>query len=93
MALEALADLAAIVTAAIAVVAYGKYRFDRRTATARLESAVHANSNTYMDELIPRLRMTEAEIFEAARASQRLEIGIDGGPAPIAAKLWFRLSQ
>lgn len=91
--LEILADIAAIVTAVIAATAYGRYRWERRVARAHLERSLNPGAITYLDELIAKLRMTEAEIFEAARSNRRIDMGIDPGGWPIPTKLWFRITR
>lgn len=90
MTLDGVADVAAIFTAAVAGIAYGRYRIGLFLLKRRFEALLGAQSPKYMDELIQELWMSEKEIFEAARGSRVVQTGIDPGAAPIAARLWFR---
>ena len=90
MTLASLADLATILTATIAGVAYGRYLAQRFVLRRRLEAILNTHPRKYMDELIRDLWMSEEQIFEAARNSSMIESGIDPGSAPVSARLWMR---
>ena len=90
MKLDAIAEAATIFTAAVAGIAYGRYRLTQYTLRKRLERSLAERSPKYMDELIQELWMSEAEIFEAIRASKGLETGIDPGAPTLASHLWVK---
>jgi hypothetical protein len=84
--LEIIANWAAILTAALAVYAYGKFRCDRLTRMKKLERYLKDEKLMDIDEgkrtilhLIAQLAMTEAEILAAAFDSKivRSSVGID----------------
>ena len=76
--LEALADLATIVTAVIAVWAYGSYRWVLHSRVRELETVLatknqpHDNSLT-LRQLAIELRLTEPLVIEAASRSKKIE--------------------
>lgn len=90
MELDVLADAATIFTAAVAGIAYGRYRLNQLALRKRVERSLAERSPKYMDELIQELWMSESEIFESIRASKVLETGIDPGAPTLASHLWVR---
>ena len=72
-ALEVLANIAAVVTAAVAVVAYVNYRLEQRDRRIRLERHLREEKEQGYDQgqrtiphLMAQLGMTEAEVLHAA---------------------------
>jgi hypothetical protein len=76
--LHALADLASVVTAGVAVVAYGSYRLtlrQRENALVKLlatKTAPNDNSLT-LQQLAASLKLTEGQVIEAASKSKVVE--------------------
>lgn len=77
---------AAILTAAVAVGAYGRYLYDRRLKRRRLEKYLEAEKEAGTDQgrrtvmhLVARLGMTESEIVDAAFRSRHVSrvVGVD----------------
>lgn len=75
--LEILANIAAILTAAIAVWAYGRFVYERRQKRLRLESHLRDQKRTGTDQgqrtllhLVANLGMSEIEIIDAAFRSK-----------------------
>lgn len=81
--LTAFANWAAILTAAIATIAYGKYLLERRSKTKKLSNYL---KNEKLDDygsgkrttlhLMAALGMTEAEIFAAAFRTERVDTAV-----------------
>lgn len=74
---EIAAALAAIITSIVAVSAYGRYLHERRVRRRRLEDFLQNERTPQKDafsvfELMATLQMTEAQIMEAAFASDRV---------------------
>lgn len=75
--IELVAALAAVVTSIVAVLAYGRYLYERRVRRRRLEDFLRSGRSQAKEEfsvfeLMAVLRMTEAQIMEAAFASDRV---------------------
>ncbi|MQW85976.1 hypothetical protein [Sinorhizobium saheli] len=88
--LAILANLAAILTAVIAVWAYGQYRWERWRKRVRLENYLrdergigHGEGHTILD-LVAHLGMSEAEIADAAFRSKviRRRVTVDSSGRP-----------
>lgn len=78
--LEIGGDWAAIATAIVAVVAYGRYLHDRREKVRRLEAHLRQEKEMSPDQglrtvlhLMRHLRMTEADILDAAFRSTMVQ--------------------
>jgi hypothetical protein len=76
--LDAAADLASIVTAAVAVVAAGWYWCGRKRRQRRLEDYLRSRlqakpKGLSVAGLMADLRMTEAQVFEAGFSSSKIE--------------------
>lgn len=80
------AHWAAILTAVVAVWAYGRYVYDRREKRRRLENYLEAEKGLEIDRgqrtvmhLVARLGMTESEIVDAAFRSRHVHrvVGVD----------------
>jgi hypothetical protein len=74
---EFVAALAAVITSIVAVLAYGRYLYERRVRRRRLEDFLKserspAKAEFSVLELMAVLRMTETQIMEAAFASDRI---------------------
>jgi hypothetical protein len=73
--LEATANVAAVITAIVATVAYCRFLYDRRRKRSRLEAYLktdkHQHGRTLL-ELATTLGMTEAEIMDAAFRSKHV---------------------
>lgn len=72
-ALEVLANIAAVVTAGVAVFAYANYRLEQRSKRIRLERHLKEEKERGLDQgqrtithLVAQLGMTEAEVLHAA---------------------------
>lgn len=75
--LDALSAIAAIVTATVAVVGYGLFRWERRSRVRHLEQflkAWPAGSSPPVLEVMARLKMSEDQVFQAAFASEHVEV-------------------
>ncbi|MBB3356018.1 putative iron-regulated membrane protein [Rhizobium sp. BK049] len=75
--LETLANVAAVVTALVAIFAYGRYLWERRAKRLRLEKHLAEERDTSDDmgqrtllHLIAHLGMSEADIIDAAFRSK-----------------------
>ena len=101
--LGVIANVAAVATAVVAVIAYGGYRYgisDRRTKLKDKLKAVaadHPNPQTFdlpsvsVLDLMLELRMTEAQVFEAALGDKEIVATSRGGPGdPLARSICFR---
>lgn len=95
--LEVLAALAAVITAMIAIFAYGMYRYERWAKRRKLESFLQeAWANDFKRpipalDLVAELRMSEAEIIDASFRSTKIRLIANmGGPIQSYDGLTFR---
>jgi hypothetical protein len=78
--LETIANIAAILTAVVATVGYGTYRWDQRTKRVRLENYLCAEKSKNHDQgqrsllhLMANVGMTEAELIQASFRSKNID--------------------
>ena len=90
------ADWAAILTAIIAVLAYGRYEWVRHQKRTRLEEHLKAEKANGTDKgqrtilhLVARLSMTENDVLDAAFRSKRVRCVINSDIEGYVAQLLF----
>lgn len=76
--LDTLANVAAIVTALVAVVAYGSYLLTLRARTRAVESLLKAKNKSgddslRLDQIAGELALTVEQVLEAASKSKRIK--------------------
>jgi hypothetical protein len=85
--LQPVANLASILTAVVAALAYGRYLIDRRRKRQKLEAYLEAEKAAERDRgqrsilhLIARLGLTEAELLDASFRSKHIIRRIAANP-------------
>lgn len=94
--LEIASHWAAILTALVAVLAYGRYLYERRQKRLRLEKHLKAEKETGRDKgqrtvmhLVGELGMTESEVVDAAFRSSCIQRVIGSDKEGYAKRLMF----
>lgn len=93
-------DLASVVTAIVAFTAYGKYQLDRCRRRWVLEKYLQAEKEEGSDKgqrsalnIMSKIGLTEAEIFEASRTSRNIVRLTKSGEDEFASKLLFKYER
>jgi len=91
---------AAIVTALVAVMAYGLYRWEKRKKRRRLEQHLKIEKELEEDRgqrtvlhLMSHLRLTEADVLDAAFRSNKVRSRIDADAQGLAQRLLFEYND